>query len=147
MWAPPVSGGFLARTLSPPFLCPVGLAYRHRLPSPEHPDSLSVPWAQLVSAPSRSLRALVSSRCAVGPPYQLRLPREPPWTSAHARREPRPRRLPMRPSSLLSTARTRSLSPASFHASSLSRALCPCRSRSPETHTRRTGRPARQKLR
>jgi hypothetical protein len=64
----------------------------------------------------------------VGPLYQLRLPREPPWTSAHTRREPLSRRLPTHPSSLLSTAHTRSLSLASFRASSPSLALCSRRS-------------------
>jgi hypothetical protein len=71
---------------------------------------LSVPRARPVSAMSHTLRAPVPYRCAVGLPCQLRLPREPPWISTHTRQEPRPRRLPTRPSSLLSTARTRSLS-------------------------------------
>jgi hypothetical protein len=113
--------------LSVPRSCPralslrlVGPVCRRRLPSPARPRSLSVSRAQPVSAPSHSLRALISSRCVVGPPCQIRLPREPPWTSADAHREPQPRHLPTHPSSLLSTARTRSLSPASFRASSLS---------------------------
>jgi hypothetical protein len=118
----------------------VGLVCRRRLPSPARLRSLSVLRAHPVSAMSRSLRAPVSSRCAVGPPCQLCLPREPPWTSAHACRESRPRRLPSRPSSLMSTACTSSLSLASFRASSLSFALCPRRSRSPKTHARRADR-------
>jgi hypothetical protein len=48
--------------------------------------------------------------------------------------------MPPRPSSLMSTAHTRSLSPASFRASSLYLTLCPHRSRSPETHARRADR-------
>jgi hypothetical protein len=119
----------------PPSICPVGPACRRRLPSPVHPRSLSISQAEPVSTPSRSLRTPVSSCCVVGPPYQIRLPREPPWTSAHTRREPWPRRLPTCPSSLLSTAGTRSLSPASFHASSLSLVLCPHRIPAPTVST------------
>jgi hypothetical protein len=118
-WTPSVSGGFLAHALSSPSLCLVGLACRRQSPSLARPCSLSASWAQLVSTPRCSLHAPVFPRCAVGPPCQFRLPREPPWTSAHARQEPRPHRLPTHPSSLLSTARTRSLSPDPFRVSSL----------------------------
>jgi hypothetical protein len=119
-WPPPIGAALTPAHSLSPSLCLVGPVCRCRLPSPACPRSLSVSRAQPVSASSRSLRALVSSRCDVGPPCQIRLPCEPSWTSAHARREPWPRRLPTRPSSLLSTARTRSLSSASFRASSLS---------------------------
>jgi hypothetical protein len=61
------------------------------------PLSLSASWARLVSVPSRFPRTPALSRCAVGPPCQLCLPCEPSWTSAHARRDPRPCRLPMHP--------------------------------------------------
>jgi hypothetical protein len=60
---------------------------------------------------SESFRpAPAPSLCTVGPPCQLRLPRESSWTNTHAHQEPWPHRLPTRHSSLLSTARTRSLS-------------------------------------
>jgi hypothetical protein len=136
----------LSRALSPS-LCLVRPVCRHRLPSPPRPRSISISWARPVSIMSRSLHAPVLSRYDVGPPCQLRLPREPSWTSAHARREPQPCRLSTRPSSLLSTTRTRSLLPTSFRASSLSLALCPRCSRLPETRARCAGRPAYQKLR
>ena len=109
MWAPHVSGSFLPRALSPPSLSLVGLVCRRQSPSPAHPRSLSASRAHLVSAMSHSPHAPAPSLCTVGPPGQVRLPREPPWTSAHARREPWPRRLTTRPSSLLRTARTLSL--------------------------------------
>jgi hypothetical protein len=54
----------------------------------------------------------------MGLPCQFCLPREPSWTSVRVCRDPWPRRLPAHPSSLLSIAHTRSLSPAPFHASS-----------------------------
>jgi hypothetical protein len=60
------------------------------------PLSLSTPRARPVSAepfPPRACPCL----CAVGLACQLRLPHEPPLTSTHARREPRPRRLPTPP--------------------------------------------------
>jgi hypothetical protein len=44
--------------------------------------SLSASRARLVSASSRFPRAPDPSRCAVGPPCQLRIPRDPPWTSS-----------------------------------------------------------------
>jgi hypothetical protein len=118
-----------------------------------------------LSAPVAFARAPTFSLCLMGPTCQraepfppctcflsLRhgtalsapLPREPPWTSAHARREPRPRCLPTRPSSLLSTARTRSLSPTSFRTSTLSLLLYP--RRSSKTRVRRAGHPTRHKL-
>jgi hypothetical protein len=148
-WAPPVSGGFLPRALSSPLPQPSGPDCRCKSPSPTRHLSLSALQARLVSTVSYFPRtpAPSLSLCTVGPPYQLCLPREPPWTSEHARREPHSRRLPTHPISLLSTAHTHSLSPASFRASSPSLALCSCRSRSPEFHARRVGHPARQKLR
>jgi hypothetical protein len=113
--------------------------------SPARPSSVSASRARFVSAMNRFLHALATPRCAVGPPCQFCPPREPSWTSAHARRGPQPCRLPMHPSSLLSTANTRTRSPASFRASSPSLALCSRRSASPEFRARRAHRPARQK--
>jgi hypothetical protein len=59
-----------------------------------------------------------------GTPCQLRLPRDPPWTStralAHARRDPRPHRPPTHPSSFLSTTHTRTRSLIPFCTASLS---------------------------
>jgi hypothetical protein len=96
---------------------------------------------------SRSLRAPVPCRCAVGLPCQLLLPREPPWTSTHART---PRTLATSPThapQLPFEHRPHPLSlfPVSFRASSLSLALYPRRSHSPETRARRVDRPAHQK--
>jgi hypothetical protein len=118
-----------------PSLCPVGPVCRCRFPSPTRPSTLSVPWARPVSAVSRSLRALAPSSCVVGP--LLDLPSmQTPWTSTHARREPRPRHLPTCPTSLLSIAHTCSLSPTSFRTSSPSLTLCPRYSRSSENRAR-----------
>jgi hypothetical protein len=72
---------------------------------------------------SRFPRALAPSLCTVELLCQLRLPREPPWTSVHARREPQPHRLPTHPSSLLSTADTCSLPYLISRKLTLSRAL------------------------
>jgi hypothetical protein len=99
-----------SQALSPPSFCLVGPACRCQMPSPARPRSLSASRAQPLSTPSRSLRKPIFPCCAVGPPCQFRLPREPPWTSAHACREPWPRCLPKHPSFFLSIARTRSLS-------------------------------------
>jgi hypothetical protein len=123
-------------------LCPVGPVYRRRYPSPARPPSPFVPRTLPINVANRSLRALTLSCCAMGPLCQLHLPRKPPWTSAHARRELRPRRLPTRPTSLLSTARARSLSPISFHPRPLSRVLCRRRQSSPEIHACRANRPS-----
>jgi hypothetical protein len=65
------------------------------LPSASRVLPLSAPQARPVSAITRSLRVPSLSRCAVGPSCQLRPLREPPLTSVHACREPRPCRLPM----------------------------------------------------
>jgi hypothetical protein len=104
--------------------------------------SLSASRACLVSLLNRFPRVPVSSCCVVGPPCQLRLPRAPPWTSmralAHARWDPWPRRRPTHPSSFL-----RNLVP--FRTVSLSLALCPRCSTSPETHACRASHKARQK--
>jgi hypothetical protein len=130
---------------SHPFsLFPVEPVCRHQLPS------LARLFPLCLAGPSYQhdepfLRVPAPSLYAMGPPYQLRLPREPSWTSVHARRDLRPRRLPTCPSFLLSTARTRTCSPVSFRASPLSLALCSHRSRSPETCARHAGHPARRK--
>jgi hypothetical protein len=101
-------------------------------------------WALPVSAITRSLRALSLPPCAMGPLCQLRPFCEPPLTNTHARREPRPRRLPAPSSSLLSPALTRSPSPASFHPLSPSLVLSHHYQSSPKESTRSAGRPEHQ---
>jgi hypothetical protein len=101
----------LTRFASPLSLCPLVPIYRHRFPSRARPV-LSLSYGPAPSAPIYHPPHAHPCLCAVGPPCQLRLPREPPLTSAHARREARLHRLPTCPSSFLSPARTRSLSPA-----------------------------------
>jgi hypothetical protein len=125
MWAPPVSGGFLSprALLTLPLLGGAGLSALVTC-SPARPSSVSASRARFVSVMNHFLHAPVFPRCTVGPPCQFHLPREPPWTSAHAHRDPRPRRLPMHPSPILSTVRTHTRSPTSFRASSPSLALC-----------------------
>jgi hypothetical protein len=151
MWAPPVSGGFFPpRALSLPLspsLFPVGPVCRRQSSSSARLLSVSVSRARLIITMRRFPYTPAPPRCAVGPPCQLRLSREPSWTSAHARRDPRPRYLPTHPSSLLSTARTRIPSPTSFCASSPSLTLFSHRLASPEFHGRASNRPARQKPR
>jgi hypothetical protein len=118
--------------------------------SPRRPSFVSTSRAHFVNAPRRSLRAPTPTLVVPwGPPYQLRLPSEPSWTSVHTRRDPRPRRLPKHPSSLLSTARTRTRtrSTASFRSSSPSLVLCSHRSTSLEFRALRDGHPTRQKPR
>jgi hypothetical protein len=134
-----------ARTLSLPLsLCPVGPTYRRQLPLCARPTlsmsrgprpsvprvvhpapflSLSVSWASLVSS--------IFPATAADP-------------HPRARREDRPHRLPMRHSSFLSPACTRSLSPVSFRTRSPSLALCHRRSCSPEIHVRCSSHPACQ---
>jgi hypothetical protein len=83
------------------------------------------------------------SLCAVGP-RQLRLPRELMWTSAHARRDPRPCHLPTHLSSLLSITLTCTLSPTSFCASSpLSRSTLASHARQSSATTLPAVQPAR----
>jgi hypothetical protein len=122
----------------------------------------SVQWADL-SAPVVLARAPLFSLCLAGPTRQhtelfpprdrfpslrggasLSVPPSPRTAVDQRARTPiTPATSPAHaPNSLLSTARTRSLSPASFHVSSLSRALCPRRLRSLETHARYAGRPS-----
>jgi hypothetical protein len=83
-------------------LCLTGPPRQHAEPFPPRPLPLTASWD----------------------PCQLRLPRDPLWTSTralkHARRDPRPRRPPTHPSSLLSTARTRTRFPVPFRIGSLS---------------------------
>jgi hypothetical protein len=107
--------------------------------------SLSGPSLDLI-APIRPLQL-----CADGG-YQLRLgvlgvPLIMVPYSAHARRELRSHRLPTRSNSLLSTARTRFLSPASFHPRSLSLVLYHGHQRPPDTRARCAGHPNRQEPR
>jgi hypothetical protein len=102
------------------------------------PLSPSSQRAPPVSAVTRSLCSL-SLSLRRGTPCLLRPPREPPLTRAHARREPWPHRLPTSPSSLLSPARTRSPSPASF--CPLLPSLTLSHQSSPEKDTRHAGHP------
>jgi hypothetical protein len=86
--------------------------------------SLSASWARLISALNRFPRAPVPSRCVVGPPCQLCLPRDPPWTSTHAHRDPRPRRPPTHPQLLFEhRPHPHSLPCPISHSLTLSRAL------------------------
>jgi hypothetical protein len=132
-------------------LWPVGPLCQRRFPSPTR-SSPSLP-REAASSARRTIspHAPVPSRCAVGPSCQLRLSRAPSWTStcalAHARRDPRPRRPPTHPISFLSTTHTRTRSPIPFCTASLSLALYPRRSTSPETRARRAGHLARRKPR
>jgi hypothetical protein len=148
-WVPPVSGIFLPRALSLSLSLPSGTGLSAPVSLARALFSVSASRARFVSTLSRSPHVPAPSRCAVGPPYQLRLPRAPPWTNthalAHARRDPQPRRPPTHPSSFLSTARTRTRSPVPFHARSLPLALCPRCSTSLETRARSAGHLAHQK--
>jgi hypothetical protein len=135
---------FLPHALSlSPSLCPVGPGCRHRLPS------LARRFLYLPRGPTSSAHRAVPS---VRP-----LPLAAAWDRPVSFAFPAPRHGPKRvhsrthaeipghvarprtPSSFLSTARTRTRSPVPFRASSLSLALCPRRSTSPETHARRAG--------
>jgi hypothetical protein len=77
--------------------------------------------------PASSASLHIHSTCRASAPWASSvspvLPATAANTRAHARREVRPRRLPTRPSSFLSPARPRSLSPASFRPCSSSVAL------------------------
>jgi hypothetical protein len=121
------------RPLSPS-LCPVLPGYPRRFPRPRA-LLLSLPCGPALPVIEQLPRALVLSLYVVGLSCQLRLP--------HARRGPaRARTSPGTSATssahafqlFLSTARTRTHFPASFHAALLSLALCPRRSTSPETH-------------
>jgi hypothetical protein len=76
--------------------------------------SLSVLWARLVSIVARSPHARACASVPWASPVSSAFPANRPDPRAHACREDQPCRLPMRPSSFLSPAHTRSLSPASF---------------------------------
>jgi hypothetical protein len=150
-WAPPVSGVSPQPAPSLPLPLLSGAALSAPVALARALLSLSASWARLVSALNRFPRTPVPSRCVVEPLCQLCLPYDPSWTStralAHVRRDPRPRRPPTHPSSFLSTACTRTHSLVPFHTVSLSLALCPRCSTSPETRARRAGHLARQKPR
>jgi hypothetical protein len=97
--------------------------------------------------PTRSL-SLSLSRCAVGPP--LSVPPSPrPAVDQRARTslESLATSPAHAPSSFFSTARARTHSPVPFRTASLSLALCPCRSASPETRAHRAGLLARRRPR
>jgi hypothetical protein len=146
---------------------PLRLTGGSHLSAPSRTRTLSLPpsarWGRPVGANSPRTRVPLSlfleprpsaprivhphppflSRCAVGQPCQLCLPRTAADPCPRARREDRSRRPPMRPSSFLSPARTRSLFPTSFHPCSLSLALYCRRQSLPEIRIRRADRPSR----
>jgi hypothetical protein len=128
-------------------LCPVGPLSRHQSPSPAHPSSslprraclvnsltrftarllsLATPWDALSAPPSP--RPIVDQHVRT----RARSPGSPATSLAHA------------PSSLLSTACTRTRFPIPLRTVPLSLALCLRRSASPETRARRTNHPVRQ---
>jgi hypothetical protein len=89
---------FSPRALPSPLLLPSGAILSAPIALAHTPFSLSTSQARPVSTMNRFVvHPLSLSLCAMGPPCQLRLPRDPPWTSAHACRDPQPRRLPMHP--------------------------------------------------
>ena len=139
-WAPPVSGVSPQPAPSPSLPLPSGAALSALLSL-----CLAGPPCHLAEPfPMRSCFLLLRR----GTPCQLRLPRASSWTStralAHAPRDPRPRRLPTCPNFFFSTARTRTNCPVPFRTASLSLALCPRCSASPDIRARRVGHLARQ---
>jgi hypothetical protein len=141
-WVPPVSDGSLPRALSLSLSLPSGAGLSSPVAFARAPLSPSASRAHLVSASNRyppppptPTRPLSLSRCAMGPPYQLRLPRA------------RPRRPPTHPSSFFSTTCARTRFPVPFCTALLSLALCPRHSTSLMTRARRVRRPARRKPR
>jgi hypothetical protein len=152
-----LTGGFhlSAATPSPacplsPSLCLLGLDYRCRFPRPRALLlSLVCGPALPVVEPLPPL-ARPLSLCAVGLRCQLRLSRARRGTArAHSRPSPVTSAMSSaRPSQpFLSTTRTRTPFLASFHAASLSLALCPHCPTSPETLARLPGHPARRRPR
>jgi hypothetical protein len=111
-------------TRAPHSLCPVAPAHQHR--ETFTPLSLSLSLFASRASPVSSVFPAIAANPRV-----------------HARRGVSPRRLPTRPSSCLSPARTRSPSPALFRPRSPSLALCR-RCQSPlEICARRASRPSR----
>jgi hypothetical protein len=109
--------------------------------------SLSTLRARLVSVVDRSFARSLSLYALWDPLVSSVFPA----TAADPRlctcRGDHPHRSPMRPSSFLNLARTRSLSPASFRTLSPSLALCRRRPGSPEIRGHATSRPALHKPR
>jgi hypothetical protein len=123
--APPVSAALApARPHSPSLSArwgrPVGTGFlRARAP-------LSLPQALTINVVARSHALAPVSLCSGPALSALSSPRTVANPRAHARQEDRPRRLPTRPSSFLSTAHTRSLPLPHFaHDHSLAPALPP----------------------
>jgi hypothetical protein len=124
------------------------------LPRPSCPSS-PLPWARLISAPSRYPCAPALSLCVCvcrGAALSASPSPRPPWTStralAHARQDPRPHRPPTHPQLLFEhRPRPHSLPRPISHSLALSLALCPRCSTSPETHARLDNRPAHRKPR
>jgi hypothetical protein len=125
----------------------------------EAKENIRIVQENLKAAQSRQ-RSYADNRRRVVPsarPLPLAAPWDRPVSSAfptpmdqHARTHARtPRSLATSPahapSFFLSTAHTCTRSPVPFRASSLSLALCPCRSTSPETRARRAGHLAHRK--
>jgi hypothetical protein len=138
-----------ARSL-PPSLYLVGPGCRCRFLRP-HAPLPSLPCGPALPGVDPLPRALALSLAAPWASYvsfAFPVPAVDQRTRTRARRQdPRPRRPPSRHSSFLSTPRTRTHSPISFHAAPLSLALCPRRSTSPETHAHLSDHPARRKPR
>jgi hypothetical protein len=111
-------GASFPRPRTPFPLCLVGPPRQHAEPFPSRPLPLAAPWDPPVSS------AFPAPHCGLARAH-ARMPRSPTTSTAHA------------PSSLLSTACTRTSFSTPFCASSPSLALCPCRSASPETRARR----------
>jgi hypothetical protein len=149
-WTPPVSGGFLPRA---PTL------------------SLSLPSGVRLSAPVSIAHSPLFPLCLAGSlrqtpshyPCAPTLSLATPWDRPASPAFPAPvvdQRAPSRtfvgilghvarpcPQLLLSTAHTRTLSPIPFRTTSLSLALYPRRSASPETRAHRAGHPTHRKPR
>jgi hypothetical protein len=132
-------------------LCPLGPTCRCQLLRPRaslFSLCLADPRCQALS---RCPRTPLFSLCAVDPPYQFRPshPRRGP-TRAHSRTSPEfsattPTHVPQLP--LMSPARARTHSPASFRTVPPSLALCPRRQTPPETRASFPGHPARRRPR
>jgi hypothetical protein len=152
-----LTGGFhlSAATPSParpisPSLCPVGPGCRRRFPRSRALllSLLCRPAMPVVKPLPQRARPL--SLYAVGLRCKLRLPRARRGLArAHSRTSPGTSATSSAHASqlFLSTARTRTHFPASFHAAPLSLALCPRRPTSLETHARHPDHPAHRRPR
>jgi hypothetical protein len=144
-WAAPVSGSFFPRalTLSLSLSLPSGARLSRRFPSPARPSSLSASRARFARRRVVAPRTLaLSLSVSWAPPVSSAFPvprRGPAPAHSHTSPESSTMSPAHAPSSFLSTGRARTQSPVPFCTTSLSLALCPCRSTSPETHARRTG--------